>query len=564
MNHGHQHSSPAGHSAFDSPYERLADLPRALWLPALVTAIGDPASRLRDTARWRAALLTGELPTHRCDFADPVALAPLRQAVGELGLPALCKGVPPLAEQVLRTLLWHLDRALDLQPRLGRTAAIAQVTEEFRQAWQLERAGLEAQLGLLRELATGSHLQWDDLRGHLRSSSWQAARRAAQRLAALPELTALLQQLGRSPPRPAPQASPALAPPQPPRPQDPPPERSAWRAVHTVMEGAPGELIGIRQAASVQHMLPAEAALLMHPLGRRLWRAKHAEGRLLAHDTRAQWVDWLPDPQAAKLASQRQVQPRARERGPLLLCLDTSGSMRGAPENVAKAVVIAALQAAQASGRACKLIAFGGAGELLERDLLNADSSLAPSGHASPSTGSPEPLQAGSATQPLGDGELTGVTGAPARHPIQSVHLAHVLELMGQGFDGGTDVQTPIERAVDCLHEAAWASADVVLVTDGEFGCQPATLKRLEWARQNLGVQVQGILVGDRETLGLLDVCDAIHWVRDWRRYADEPAAGGRSQAVPKSPVHSKSLTALYFPNALSAHAARHHPVANG
>jgi hypothetical protein len=24
------------------------------------------------------------------------------------------------------------------------------------------------------------------------------------------------------------------------------------------------------------------------------------------------------------------------------------------------------------------------------------------------------------------------------------------------------------------------------------------------------------------------------------------------------SPVHSKSLTALYFPNALSAHAARH------
>ena len=43
--------------------------------------------------------------------------------------------------------------------------------------------------------------------------------------------------------------------------------------------------------------------------------------------------------------------------------------MRGAPENIAKAVVIAALRAAHAAGRGCRLIAFGGPGELLERDL---------------------------------------------------------------------------------------------------------------------------------------------------------------------------------------------------
>jgi hypothetical protein len=33
---------------------------------------------------------------------------------------------------------------------------------------------------------------------------------------------------------------------------------------------------------------------------------------------------------------------------------------------------------------------------------------------------------------------------------------------------------------------------------------------------------VHGILIGDRETIGLLEVCDAIHWVRDWRRYASD------------------------------------------
>jgi hypothetical protein len=59
--------------------------------------------------------------------------------------------------------------------------------------------------------------------------------------------------------------------------------------------------------------------------------------------------------------------------------------------------------------------------------------------------------------------------------------------------------------------------------------------------------------------MGLLEVCDDIHWVRDWRRYAE----GGRGEARGHSPVHSKSLTALYFPNALSSHAARHHKPAS-
>ncbi|HMV21733.1 MAG TPA: VWA domain-containing protein, partial [Rhodocyclaceae bacterium] len=53
---------------------------------------------------------------------------------------------------------------------------------------------------------------------------------------------------------------------------------------------------------------------------------------------------------------------------------------------------------------------------------------------------------------------------------------------------------------------------------------------------------VQGVLIGDRETIGLLEVADDIFWVRDWRHYGSSLA---------DSPVHSKSLTAMYFPGAL-------------
>ena len=79
-------------------------------------------------------------------------------------------------------------------------------------------------------------------------------------------------------------------------------------------------------------------------------------------------------------------------------------------------------------------------------------------------------------------------------------------------------------------------------------------LDALDAARDQLGLRVQGVLVGDRETMGLMEVADDIFWVRDWRRHADA------ANAHAPSPVHSKSLTALYFPNALSARAARHRP----
>lgn len=480
-------------STFDAPYDRLQALPRPVWLPTLTAAVGRRERRLDDVRAWLAALAAGVLPDIRADFGDAHASAALRRIVGALNLPAFTRATPALAEQVLRTMLWHLDRAVDLEPRLKRGAAITQVAREFEASWQLELHGLEADLALLRDLSGGAHLPWGELRGRLRSREWHEARRAAQRLASLPELTALLQRLGRrefSPcadRAPAPQAA---------------TQRAPLRVVHTRLPGAPGEITGIRFDSRIEHMLPGEAILLRHPVGKRLWRARQAEGRLLAHDTEAQVIDWRPDPQGRVDDDAGPTPPsQALERGPFVLCLDTSGSMAGAPENIAKAVAIAALREAHGNGRACKLLAFGGPDELIERDL----------------------------------GDLNAT-----------------LTLMAQAFDGGTDVQTPIERAIDCVHDAAWQGADLLIVSDGEFGCVRTTLDKLDRARDELGLHVQGVLVGDRETMGLLDVCDDIFWVRDWRRHAD-----GEPGPAP-SPVHSKSLTALYFPNALSQRAARH------
>ena len=352
----------------------------------------------------------------------------MRRAVGELELPALTRGVPALAEQVLRTMLWHLDRIVDAQPRLSRDAAIALCAQGFREEWAVEKSGWEEALALMQGLGDLAHLRWDELRGRLTSREWREAQRLWALLAHLQPLAELIRGLGRAhhhpqrPPARTPQAAPRDAP-------------LPLHERETRLPDAPGELMGIRHSDRIERMLGSEAMQLRHPVLHKLWRARLAESRLLTYQSEAVLIEQVPDPQGR--ARQRSTpQPERLERGPIILCVDTSGSMQGAPENIAKAVVLEALRTAHREKRGCLLIAFGGPDEIVERDLH------------------------------------------PAQRPQDG--LDALLDLLGQSFDGGTDVQAPIERAVQRVREAQWSSADLLIVSDGEFGCTPATLAHLD------------------------------------------------------------------------------------
>ena len=483
----------------DAPYDRLQALPRDLWLPALVSAAGDCGQRLHDLRHWQDALLGGELPDVTRDFGDPAALQALRAVVGELGLAALCRASPPMVLQLLRTLLWHLDRIPDHLPRLPRDAAIAAVSDAFRAEWHADRADWEEMLALLQGLGELPNMRRDELRGHLNSREWHEAQRIAALLPHLQPLAELIRRLGRAEAHPG---------------QPPARHRDALpRAAHalpvtlreTRLGDAPGELKGIRQSDRIERMLSSEALQIRHPVLHKLWRARLAESRLLTYESEAVLLEAVPDPAARQRPQPAQPSLQSVQRGPMLVCVDTSGSMRGAPENIAKAVVLEVLRVAQREQRACRLIAFGGPGEIIEAELeLGRDS------------------------------------------------LRQLLDFIGSSFDGGTDLQAPLERVVELVHAERWHSADLLIVSDGEFGCTSAMLQRLDQAKARLGLRVQGVLLGDRETIGLLETCDQIHRQSDWRRFA-----GATPQREGFVPVHTPSLTALYFPGALSERAAR-------
>jgi hypothetical protein len=478
----------------DAPYDGLAPLPRTLWRGAVVTASGRAAARIAHLAVWRAHLMQGQLPSSAHHFDDPEAVLALRSEAAALALPQLSRNSAAVTEQVLRTMCWHLDSLIDRPVDQPRAHAVEAMLLSFRLQWQHERADWEALLALLQGFGDTSQLGCEAVAGLLRARPWQEAAKLAAVLQARPALLALVNQLGRRDDTDA--QAPVASQPQ-------GPTSGGLAPVRTTLPGAPGELLGLTLGGHIERMTPAEAQLLRHPVARKLWRARWAEARLAHYDSAAEVIDWRVDPRAAPRSAA--PQPRA-QRGPILIALDTSASMRGSPETIAKAVVLAVMRAAHAQQRGCKLLAFGAAGELIEHELA-----------------------------------------------LDSGGLVALLGLMAQSFDGGTDVQAPIERAIALVRQAQWAGADLLIASDGEFGCTPQALAALDAAKAEQGLRVHGLLLGDRETLGLMQVADHIHWVRDWRDAA--PRADGRGAF---SPVHSKSLTALFFPNAMDARAQRH------
>ncbi|MBI5785174.1 MAG: VWA domain-containing protein [Rhodocyclales bacterium] len=469
----------------------LDELPRGLWLWSLVHSQGTLDARLAGLAELRATLIDGRLPGEWHWPAAPLA-AGVAGVLAELELPGYCTGQSELTEVLLRSLLFHLDLVVDYLDR-GATpeAAAERALAAFREDWA-ERCGEMDELvdvfGDVGELC--KHNRWDLLSGLLKSSGWQEVMRIRRLVEHLPELANCIRHLGRA------RATEDMD----------QVKRTEIQAVMQVTRPVarprflrvpdyPGETRGVRRSGRVARMLPAEAVLLLHPRLRLVWHARHAERTLLTYEDDEILEEWVHEPQTSWVPSPDRLPERRQEMGPILVCVDTSGSMQGGAEAVAKAVVLEAVRTAHAQKRACHVFTFSGPGDLLEMPVAV---------------------------------DLPG--------------LEALSGFMGQSFGGGTDITGPLEHALDKLEQEEWQLADLLIASDGEFGATPDMAERLRRVKAAQGLRVQGVLIGDRETVGFLEIADDIFWVPEWRRYGTSDSG---------SPVHTKSLTATYFPGAL-------------
>lgn len=182
-------------------------------------------------------------------------------------------------------------------------------------------------------------------------------------------------------------------------------------SVHAEVLGR-SEVEGIRMGHAVETMLPSEAALLSDPDTELAFTKRFADDQLLSLNYRR-----LDEHVEISRRTKHVEYLVARERGPVILCIDTSGSMAGIPERVAKAISLAVARTALREGRRCYLISFSTEIRSLE------------------------------------------VTELPRELPALSDFLAH-------SFHGGTDLRPALREALRMLDRERFRRADVLTVSD--------------------------------------------------------------------------------------------------
>ncbi|MFA0338870.1 VWA domain-containing protein [Vibrio breoganii] len=325
--------------------------------------------------------------------------------------------------------------------------------------WQ-ERLAVWAQLEeVFTELGLITGLGFDLSKGVFQSHGWLDIARLNKLVKKLPKLQSLIRDLGRDE-----QADGSVV-----------EEIIIKMSVATRHEKyvatplVPMETKGITRSDSISRMLPQETSLLTNPVLKKLWHAKRAEHSLLSYSVEGTEVLETVEQLEQESVSEKQGNKSNKNRGPMVICLDTSGSMKGLPENIAKATVLECLKVAYKEQRRCYVYLFGSKKEVSELDLT-----------------------------------------------LDASGFNDLLNFLTMSFGGGTDAEGPLNKALEKCDSEEWYKADILLVSDGEFPVSSGLSRKISNRREKQGLQVHGIQIGDTHHSSMSKICDPIHYFSEW------------------------------------------------
>lgn len=233
-----------------------------------------------------------------------------------------------------------------------------------------------------------------------------------------------------------------------------------------LMDGGSEEVAGVVLSGDITRALPAELALLADPDTEDLFHQRWVEHRLISLEL---------------VGRGDEGRSEGEKRGPVIACIDTSASMEGDPELVAKAVVLAVCRQALPRGRTVHLLLFGGPGERTEIRVRR------------------------------GRGGLEGL-----------------LAFLEMGFHGGTDFDGPLLRAVELLAERDLLRADLLVVTDGLGRAAPRVVEEVDACKEARGVRVWSVVIGRDDVRSVKAFSDEV-WVL---KAGEEPGRLGLGRVV--------------------------------
>lgn len=181
------------------------------------------------------------------------------------------------------------------------------------------------------------------------------------------------------------------------------------------------EIVGLELGNDIERVVPYELTLLADDETSVLFDLKFVEGRLMCFETEGKQSRLHED------EKDRFTEVEDEEKlGPLIVCVDTSGSMQGSPETIAKAVTLFMATRAVSQERNCFLINFSTGIETLD---------------------------------------LSGKTG-----------VAKVIEFLQRSFHGGTDVSPALTHALKKMEDRKYNRSDLLVISDFIMASVPESL----------------------------------------------------------------------------------------
>ena len=173
---------------------------------------------------------------------------------------------------------------------------------------------------------------------------------------------------------------------------------------------SPENLIGVTQGNSIPDLLPISLAYRKRKKTKQIFKIQFIEKKLLQFEKIAKGLDEIE-------ISRSERRLKKDSKGPFILVIDTSGSMHGEPEIMAKAMALAFINIANKEDRKCYIINFS-------TNTIEFDAS-----------------EIGKSWDKL-------------------------YNFLSYSFSGGTDIGPAIESAVKKVEDDGYKNSDVIFISD--------------------------------------------------------------------------------------------------
>lgn len=213
------------------------------------------------------------------------------------------------------------------------------------------------------------------------------------------------------------------------------------KLISVVNKRTNNEILGIHKSNELTRILPSEMVNFESEELEYLFYSKFLENQLLTYELGNKEQEYH---------SKIMKSVNEKNKGPVIACLDTSGSMIGLPILKGKALLLSISKILEKENRNLHIILFGSSNEIKELNIEKKEENK------------------------------------------------KILPFLKQTFNGGTNFETPLKKGIDIIEEKKnYHKADILMITDGLCDLSENFIEILNQKKINLDFSVYTIICGN-------------------------------------------------------------------